>query len=169
MYTWLTSFSSCGSAISKKHTNVFLLHSRSYRVPPRLELVFLFFKSIEFLIAIICRWAMSMFQDGSVGTGSSAPLDLDARPAQQGVGSLLVLLSAVCFFSNGALPSIQSYSCLPYGRNSGLFQDNYCRFIKKRMDTIFTSVSEPEPKNYVIFGSDSRKFRIKGFFIIIDI
>jgi len=54
-------------------------------------------------------------KDGSVGTGSSAPLDLDARPAQQGVGSLLVLLSAVCFFSNGALPSIQSYSCLPYG------------------------------------------------------
>ncbi|XP_023330445.1 riboflavin transporter 2 [Eurytemora carolleeae] len=28
---------------------------------------------------------------------------------------LLVLLGAVCFLANGALPSIQSYSCLPYG------------------------------------------------------
>jgi len=28
---------------------------------------------------------------------------------------LLVLLGIVCFLSNGALPSIQSYSCLPYG------------------------------------------------------
>ncbi|XP_014615774.1 PREDICTED: solute carrier family 52, riboflavin transporter, member 3-A-like [Polistes canadensis] len=28
---------------------------------------------------------------------------------------LLILMSSLCFFGNGFLPSIQSYSCLPYG------------------------------------------------------
>ena len=28
---------------------------------------------------------------------------------------LLLIQSGVCFFSNGAFPSIQTYSCLPYG------------------------------------------------------
>jgi hypothetical protein len=30
---------------------------------------------------------------------------------------LLVLQAGLCFLSNGFLPSIQSYSCLPYGRS----------------------------------------------------
>jgi len=41
-------------------------------------------------------------------------LQPEVLPARS-VVPLLVLLGAVCFLANGALPSIQSYSCLPYG------------------------------------------------------
>jgi len=38
-----------------------------------------------------------------------------STPVQYNMYLLLVLQCLVCFLSNGALPSIQSYSCLPYG------------------------------------------------------
>merc|ERR1712013_637340 len=38
-----------------------------------------------------------------------------SSPVQYNIYLLLVLQCLVCFLSNGALPSIQSYSCLPYG------------------------------------------------------
>jgi len=48
--------------------------------------------------------------------GSSIEVQLQPEVSpQRSVVPLLVLLGAVCFLSNGALPSIQSYSCLPYG------------------------------------------------------
>lgn len=37
------------------------------------------------------------------------------QPVQYNIYLLLALQCFVCFLSNGALPSIQSYSCLPYG------------------------------------------------------
>ena len=39
-----------------------------------------------------------------------------SSPVQYNIYLLLVLQCLVCFLSNGALPSIQSYSCLPYGK-----------------------------------------------------
>jgi len=44
--------------------------------------------------------------------GSPGPAAVPTAPQ---LPLLLVLQAAVCFLSNGALPSIQSYSCLPYG------------------------------------------------------
>jgi len=55
-------------------------------------------------------------KDESVGGDSGR--ELEPRGVHRSRGSvtpLLALLAFVCFFSNGALPSIQSYSCLPYG------------------------------------------------------
>lgn len=45
------------------------------------------------------------------------PAGPEAAPAPSGRGFhlLLLLQAAVCFVSNGAFPSIQTYSCLPYG------------------------------------------------------
>ena len=59
----------------------------------------------------------SFIQDESVGGDSGR--ELEPRGVHRSGGSvtpLLALLAFVCFFSNGALPSIQSYSCLPYGK-----------------------------------------------------
>jgi len=40
---------------------------------------------------------------------------LAPQPPKYSRALLLSVQTAVCFLSNGALPSIQSYSCLPYG------------------------------------------------------
>jgi len=55
---------------------------------------------------------------------TSSTFDSNEEPVEEEVGKtkplyntalLLTIQAAVCFLSNGALPSIQSYSCLPYG------------------------------------------------------
>jgi len=55
---------------------------------------------------------------------TSSMFDSNEEPVEEEVGKtkplyntalLLTIQAAVCFLSNGALPSIQSYSCLPYG------------------------------------------------------
>merc|ERR1719334_473527 len=48
-------------------------------------------------------------EDGSIDLGRRQ------QPVQYNIYLLLTIQAAVCFLSNGALPSIQSYSCLPYG------------------------------------------------------
>ena len=49
-------------------------------------------------------------EDGEIGL----EYELQPRPLYNKM-LLLTIQAAVCFLSNGALPSIQSYSCLPYG------------------------------------------------------
>merc|ERR1719500_1895764 len=47
---------------------------------------------------------------------SEEPVEVELEPAPTyNTALLLTIQAAVCFLSNGALPSIQSYSCLPYG------------------------------------------------------
>merc|ERR1719509_600611 len=47
---------------------------------------------------------------------SEEPVEEEVEPAPAySTATLLTVQAAVCFLSNGALPSIQSYSCLPYG------------------------------------------------------
>merc|ERR1719334_1407977 len=48
-------------------------------------------------------------EDGSIDLGRRQ------QPIQYNIYLLLTIQCVVCFLSNGALPSIQSYSCLPYG------------------------------------------------------
>ncbi|XP_038069884.1 solute carrier family 52, riboflavin transporter, member 3-B-like [Patiria miniata] len=53
------------------------------------------------------------------GTGSKAPTDYRVLSKRQRV-YLFAVLCFVCSLSNGALPSIQSFSCGPYGLNTYL-------------------------------------------------
>ncbi|XP_034193011.2 solute carrier family 52, riboflavin transporter, member 3-A [Osmia lignaria lignaria] len=41
---------------------------------------------------------------------------------------LFILLAILCFFSNGFLPSIQSYSCLPYGNTAYKLSVTFAQF-----------------------------------------
>lgn len=52
---------------------------------------------------------------GGILDTSDSQLVIPESDAEQGVPLLLFMVGAVCFLANGALPSIQSYSCLPYG------------------------------------------------------
>ncbi|XP_073185974.1 solute carrier family 52, riboflavin transporter, member 2 isoform X2 [Lepidochelys kempii] len=61
-------------------------------------------------------------QDGTPTSDSAAEIAKDARPPAQATSfwtgrniCLLVLLGVSNALTNGALPSVQSYSCLPYG------------------------------------------------------
>merc|ERR1712013_685445 len=83
------------------------------------------------LLQNLPTWSSATFNnilqdDNSPGDADTIPQDSQdssthqlghkvSSPVQYNIYLLLVLQCLVCFLSNGALPSIQSYSCLPYG------------------------------------------------------
>lgn len=60
------------------------------------------------------RYADVPMSTGTNSTDDQLPAKLDTVSTKQ-YYYLVVLLTVVCMFGNGVFPSVQSYSCLPYG------------------------------------------------------